>query len=103
MAIPVAPSTAEPFDERFARAARLLSSVESTERIAGVTMLAGLGDRHPEGRSQCAELLCHYLRAAPAGWDAPKRPMEPGENAVRNAIAAALCRRLVLDLSLIHI
>lgn len=99
MAIPMAPSTAVLFDERFVRATHLLSSAEPTERIAGVTMLAGLGDRHPEGTSQCAELLCHYLRAKPAGCDAPKRRMEPGENAVRNAIAAALCRRLVLDAS----
>ncbi len=99
MAIPVEPSTAVLFDERFVRAAHLLSSAEPTERIAGVTMLAGLGDRHPEGTSQCAELLCHYLRTKPAGCDAPKRPMEPGENAVRNAIAVSLCRRLVLDAS----
>ncbi|TCO48998.1 pentapeptide repeat-containing protein [Actinocrispum wychmicini] len=50
------------FNERFGKAAELLSSDKSASRLAGVYAMAGLADDWIDGQQRCIDVLCAYLR-----------------------------------------
>jgi uncharacterized protein YjbI with pentapeptide repeats len=50
------------FDRRFVRAAGRLGHAEARVRLAGVYAMAGLADDWRDGRQNCIDELCAYLR-----------------------------------------
>jgi uncharacterized protein YjbI with pentapeptide repeats len=50
------------FNERFGKAAELLSADKPASRLAGVYAMAGLADDWVEGQQRCIDVLCAYLR-----------------------------------------
>ncbi|WP_431937337.1 pentapeptide repeat-containing protein [Micromonospora sp. RP3T] len=49
-------------EERFARASEQLGSDKPAVRLAGAYALSALADDWPEGRQQCIDVLCAYVR-----------------------------------------
>ena len=67
------------YDERYARASKQLGSDKAAVRLAGVYAMASLADDWPDGRQQCIDVLCAYLRMPYTP------PADPNDDAAREA------------------
>lgn len=73
------------FTERFVRAADQLGSESAAVRVAGVHALGQLADDWLQGRQQCIDVLCAYLRL-PYETDVSADGYKPGEREVRRTL-----------------
>lgn len=69
------------FNERFARGSEQLGSDRPAIRLAGIYALAGLADDWEDGRQECIDVLCAYLRIP----FVPVAPLPPYTKAVHSA------------------
>lgn len=85
------------FNERFSKAADLLSSDKSAARLAGVHAMAGLADDWLDGQQTCVNVLCAYLRMpyTPPKDDSPPAAFE--ERLVRDTILQTIAAHLKPD------
>ncbi|GAB3879795.1 pentapeptide repeat-containing protein [Kibdelosporangium lantanae] len=85
------------FNERFGKAAELLSADKPASRLAGVYAMAGLADDWVEGQQRCIDVLCAYLRMpyTKPNDDSPPEAWE--QRIVRHTIIRVIAAHLQAD------